>query len=155
MTPSLIETRRTCWAYSPGGHLAELERATAGICFADCLHLTFRSGREPPTSGAPVRYVCHPRRSLLRTLVNTVQTVAILLHYRPEIVISTGADVAVAALIAGRLLGALVIFVETGGTLAPSLTGRLVYPFTHHFIVPWPEKLAAFPKAVLATGPLL
>ena len=43
--PTWTETRRTCLAYSPGGHLSELLRATAGIAFADCFHVTFRSGR--------------------------------------------------------------------------------------------------------------
>jgi hypothetical protein len=52
-------------------------------------------------------------------------------------------------------MGAEVIFIETGGTLAPSLSGRLAYPFADLFIVPWPEKLHAFPRAVLGSGPLL
>ena len=43
--PTWTETRRTCLAYSPGGHLSELLRATAGIAFADCFHVTFKSGR--------------------------------------------------------------------------------------------------------------
>ncbi len=55
----------------------------------------------------------------------------------------------------GKLLGARVVYIESGATLAPSLTGRLAYPFADLFIVPWPEKLAAFPRAQLASGPLL
>ena len=68
---------------------------------------------------------------------------------------STGADVAAATLIIGKLLRAKVVFIETGGTIEPSLTGRLVYPFCYLFIVQWPEKRARFPKAVLAGGLLL
>jgi UDP-N-acetylglucosamine:LPS N-acetylglucosamine transferase len=150
----MVEARRTCWVYSPGGHLAELERATAGIRFTDLYHVTFASGREP-APGERVHLVCHPRRRLGRTLLNLVQSLWVLLKERPALILSTGADVAVPTLILGRLLGAEVVFVETGGTLEPSLTGRLVYPFCHLFVVPWPEKLAAFPRAVLASGPLL
>ena len=69
--------------------------------------------------------------------------------------ISTGADVAVPICILARLLGARLVFIETAGELAPTLAGRLVYPFADLFIVQWPEKLAAFPRAVLASGPLL
>ena len=69
--------------------------------------------------------------------------------------LSTGADVALPAIVIGKLLRATVIYVESGATLAPSLTGRLAYPFADLFIVPWPDKLAAFPRAVLASGPLL
>ena len=150
----MVETRRTCWVYSPGGHLAELERATAGIRFTDLYHVTFASGRTP-APGERVHLICHPRRRPGRTLLNLAQSLRVLLKERPALILSTGADVAVPTLILGRLLGAEVVFVETGGTLEPSLTGRLVYPFCHLFVVPWPEKLAAFPRAVLASGPLL
>ena len=150
----MVEARRTCWIYSPGGHLAELERATAGIRFTDLYHVTFASGR-PAMPGERVHLVCHPRRRPGRTLLNLFQSLWVLLKERPALILSTGADVAVPTLILGRLLGAEVVFVEAGGTLEPSLTGRLVYPFCHLFVVPWPEKLAAFPRAVLASGPLL
>jgi beta-1,4-N-acetylglucosaminyltransferase len=155
MTASHHERRRTCLAYSPGGHAAELRRALAWISFADAFHITFDDGHARPADGERRHYVCHPRRSLLRTLVNAAQTAAILLRERPRLVISTGADVAVAAVLLGKLLGAQVIFIETGGTLSPSLAGRLAYPFADLFIVPWPEKLRAFPRALLARGPLL
>lgn len=156
--PTWTETRRTCLAYSPGGHLSELLRATAGIAFADCFHVTFRSGRAAPQDGpaAPrVYYLCHPRRSAWRTLANAAQALVVLLRERPRLVISTGADVAVPVVVLGKLLGATTVFVETGGTVEPSLAGRLCYPFSDLFLVQWPEKLRAFPRAVLADGLLL
>lgn len=151
----IVETRKTCWVYSPGGHLTELLRATDAIRFTDLYHVTFPAGRAPAQHGLRVHLVCHPRRSVGRSLLNALQSLVILVRERPALIISTGADVAVATLILGRLLGARVVFIETGGTLEPSLTGRLVFPFCHLFVVPWPEKLRAFPGAVLASGPLL
>ena len=149
------ERRRTCWAYSPGGHLAELERATAGIAFADRFDVTFAGGRAPSVPPRRTYLVCHPRRSLWRTLRNLVSALAIVARERPRLVISTGADVAVPVCIVARLMGARLIFVETAGELAPTLAGRLVYPFADLFVVQWPDKLQAFPRAVLASGPLL
>lgn len=149
-----IERRRTCLAFSPGGHLAELDRALDGITFSDAFCLTFDDGRGPPPRLRSYT-ICHPRRSPLRTVLAAAQTLRILLRERPALVVSTGADVAVPAVILGKLLGATVVFIETGGTLAPSLAGRLAYPFADLFIVQWPEKLRAFPRAVLASGPLL
>jgi hypothetical protein len=55
----------------------------------------------------------------------------------------------------GKLMGASTVFVETGGTVEPSLAGRLCYPFSDLFLVQWPEKLKAFPRAILADGLLL
>ena len=154
--PDWVETRRTCLAYSPGGHLSELLRATAGITFADCFHVTFRSGRAPSVDDATrVYYVCHPRRSAWRTLASALQALVLLLRERPRLVLSTGADVAVPVVVLAKLLGATTVFVETGGTVEPSLAGRLCYPFSDLFVVQWPEKLRAFPRAVLAEGLLL
>ena len=150
-----VERRRTCWAYSPGGHLAELERATQGMSFTDRFDVTFAGGRPPRVAPRRTYRVCHPRRSLARTAVNLVQALLIVLRERPRIVISTGADVAVAVCILARLLGAKLVFVETAGELTPTLAGRLVYPFAHLFIVQWPDKATAFPRAVVAAGPLL
>lgn len=150
-----LERRRTCLTYSAGGHLAELERALEGVRFEDCFHVTYAGGRASAISPGRTYHVYHPRRSVWRTLVNAAQSLWILVRERPEIVISTGADVAVPTIMLGKLLGARVIFIETCGSIEPSLAGRLVYPFSDLFVVPWPEKLQAFPKARLAQGPLL
>ncbi|MCB1883994.1 MAG: hypothetical protein KDG89_08370 [Geminicoccaceae bacterium] len=155
MSALWIERRRVCLAYSPGGHKAELDRALRGILFEDCYHVTFENGRPPDPDAPRIRYLCHPRRSLARSALNALQSLWVLLRERPAVVISTGADVAAATLIIGKLLRAKVVFIETGGTIEPSLTGRLVYPFCDLFIVQWPEKRARFPKAVLAGGLLL
>lgn len=150
-----VEARRTCWAYSPGGHLAELERATLGLRFLDRFDVTFAGGRPPLEPPRRSYHVCHPRRSIWRTLLNIGQSLLIVLRERPQLVLSAGADVAVPICILARLLGARLVFIETAAELRPSLSGRLVYPFAHLFIVQWPEKLAAFPRAVLARGLLL
>lgn len=149
-----IERRRTCLAYSAGGHLAELERATEGIVFEDCFHVTYAGGRAPNRSGS-IHYVLHPRRTVWRTLVNAAQALLILVRQRPRLIVSTGADVAVPILLLGKLMGARIVFIETGGSLEPSLAGRLVYPIADLFLVQWPEKLRAFPRAVLSNGLLL
>jgi hypothetical protein len=155
MSEIWVERRRACWAYSPGGHLAELRRATAGILFTDCFHITFAAGRACAAADHRLYHVAHPRRSAWRTLRAAWQTLRILLRERPALVLSTGADVAVPAIVLSKLLGATVVYVETAGSLEPSLAGRLAYPFADLFIVPWPEKLRSFPRAVLASGPPL
>ena len=124
--------------------------------FTDRFDVTFAGGRPPREPPRRTYLVCHPRRSLWRTLRNAR---ALPPDRRCASArawsISTGADVAVPICLLGRLLGARLIFIETAGELAPTLAGRLVYPFADLFIVQWPEKLAAFPRAVLPPGPLL
>ncbi|MEZ5823500.1 MAG: hypothetical protein R3C97_01770 [Geminicoccaceae bacterium] len=147
-----VETRRTCLAYSPGGHYAELMRALQGIEFSDRFDATFASARSDDPAARRTYHLCHPRRSLLRLFVNVLQTAFMLLRERPAIVISSGADVAVATVILSRLAGARSIFVESAGSLEPTLSGRLVYPFCDLFLVQWPEQLDTYPEAVLVQG---
>ena len=149
------EPRRTCLAYSPGGHWAELERATAGIVFADVFHVTFDDGRGLSAGGVRRYLLCHPRRSAWRTVRNAWRSLVVLCRERPRLVISTGADVAVPILLLAKLFGATVVFIETAGSAEPTLAGRLVYPVADLFIVQWPDRLERFPRAVLADGLLL
>ncbi|MCB2010061.1 MAG: hypothetical protein KDF64_05575 [Geminicoccaceae bacterium] len=146
------EVRRTCLAYSPGGHYAELMRALDGIDFTDRFDATFASVRAVDPAARRTYHLCHPRRSPARLALNIAQTLFMLLRERPALVISSGADVAVASVILARLMGATAIFIESSGSVRPTLAGRLVYPFCHLFIVQWPEQLDAFPKAILARG---
>ena len=155
MTKGWAEERRTCFAYSPGGHFAELNRAIQGIGFKSSYHVTFQSNRPIVIAEDRIYFVTHPRRSILGTLKNCFESLRIILRERPEIVISTGADVAVPTFVIGKLFGAKTIYIETGGSLRPTLAGRLCYPFANLFIVQWPSRMAAFPRAKLASGLLL
>ena len=151
----LSERRKTCLAYSPGGHKAELDRALEGLSFEDVFHVTFNDGRTANASLEPTYYICHPRRSIWRALWNSLQSAAIILRERPKLIISTGADVAVAIFILGRIAGAKTIFIETGGSLEPTLAGRLTYPFSSLFLVQWRSKKRAFPDAIEIDGFLI
>jgi len=154
VTGGFRETRRTALVASAGGHRAELDRALAGIVFGDAFRVTYRHPHRS-ADDLPVRHLVHPRRSPLRTLANALQALWLVLRERPRLVVSTGADVAVPFLWWAKLCGARIVFVETGGSLAPSLSGRLVYPIADLFVVQWPQQLARYPRAVLAKAPLL
>jgi len=153
--PRHVETRRTCLAYSPGGHLAELERALDGIAFTDCFHVTYGPGRPTTLPARRTYRLCHPRRSVIRTLRNALGALLVLFRERPRLVISTGADVAVPTVLLSKLFGARIVYIETAAALDGSLSGRLCHRVADLFVVQWPDQLARYPRAVLARGPLL
>jgi len=67
---------------------------------------------------------------------------------RPDVVITTGAGIAVFFCVFAKLLGAKLIFIESIARVEqPSLTARFLYPFSDLFIVQWPKLLKYFPKA--------
>lgn len=73
----------------------------------------------------------------------------VLFKERPDVIISSGACVAVPFFYIGKLLGAKLIYIEVfDRTDKSTITGRLVYPITDKFIVQWDEMKKVYPKAI-------
>ncbi len=65
--------------------------------------------------------------------------------HRPDLVVSTGSEIAIPAFVAGEIFGATTIFVESWCRVTSrSTTGRIVYPIVDHFFVQWPELLEEY-----------
>ncbi|GAB3122209.1 PssD/Cps14F family polysaccharide biosynthesis glycosyltransferase [Glaciibacter psychrotolerans] len=72
----------------------------------------------------------------------------VLREVRPDVVFSTGAAIAVPFFLQARLVGARTVFLEPVDRIAaPSLSGRLAYPFADTFLVQWSSLQAVYPDA--------
>lgn len=144
---------------SSGGHLLELLRLQEilGELQYSAVWVTFRKpDAEHRLQGQRV-YWCHypTTRNIKNLLRNSFQAFHLLLREKPDVIVSTGAAVAVSYAWIGRLFGAKIVFVEaTNRVKSPSLTGKLVYPVAHLFCVQWPKLKEAYPKAE-HIGPLI
>lgn len=106
----------------------------------------------------PVYSVIRPRgkhtepvRAALRTMLASIQSIPIVFRARPAAILSTGPAIAVPVSIVGKLLGARVVFVETGSRVtALSMTGRIMYRWADLFFVQWPQLAETLPRAVYA-----
>ena len=68
---------------------------------------------------------------------------------RPNLIISSGAAVAVPFFYLGKLFGAKLIYIEVFDRIdKPTLTGKMVYPIVDEFIVQWEEQKKVYPKAI-------
>lgn len=64
---------------------------------------------------------------------------------RPDYVVSTGAGIAVPVMLAAKLFGAKLVFIESRARVySKSKAGRILYPFCDTFIVQWPELLNVY-----------
>lgn len=87
----------------------------------------------------------------LRTIVTAFQAMEVVLRVRPKAILSTGPAIAVPVALLGKLLGARVIFVETGSRIKTvSMTGRIMYRWADLFFVQWPQLLEKLPRAIYA-----
>ncbi|WOD37418.1 PssD/Cps14F family polysaccharide biosynthesis glycosyltransferase [Nodosilinea sp. E11] len=77
-------------------------------------------------------------RDLTRLVLNIPKTVQLVLQHSPDIVISTGASIAINFGYTAKILGKKFIYVESVSRAHQlSITGRLVYPVSNEFYVQW------------------
>jgi UDP-N-acetylglucosamine:LPS N-acetylglucosamine transferase len=116
------------------------------------LWITGRAVTTPPGLAGERMVRAHgpTTRNLLTLLRNALLALRVLRHERPELIIATGAGVAVPFLILGRLLGARTVYVESITRIESlSLTARLSLPFLSVLYVHWPQLQRLVPRAEL------
>ncbi len=151
----LLNQPKVCITCSAGGHWFEALKATA-LLEADCFYLTYYNARLAETAKEKkIYFVTKNKRNPVLFFVNAWQSLRILLRERPAVILSTGADVTIPTCLIGKLLGAKLIYIESGGNIyTPTLSGRIMYPVADLFLVQWEPLLKFFPKATLG-GPLV
>ena len=88
-------------------------------------------------------------RSLKALIINSIIAWRTLRKEKPDLIISSGAAVAVPFFYLGKLFGAKTIYIEVFDRIdKPTVTGKLVYPVTDRFIVEWEEMKKVYPKAI-------
>ena len=134
---------------SHGGHLTELLYLVKGLDPED--DLFFLTYDNPRTRSLPYR------THLIQNIGYNYGLMAIafwrvfwiLVKERPQVIISTGAEVAIPAFILGKLLGMYCIFIETWPQInRPTQTGRWLYRISDEFYVEQETLLTCYgPKA--------
>ena len=146
---------KICVTCSSGGHLTQALIVTESL-HGDKFFVTFYDPRVSSLlKGYKYYLVTHPRHNPFLLVKNCLDALKILLKEKPNLIISTGADVTVGICILGKLMGTKIIYIESGGNVyTPSLTGRIIYPFADLFIIQWKPMLRRFSKAICG-GPLI
>ena len=96
-------------------------------------------------------YPCYypTNRSIKALIINNFIAIKVLIKERPNLIISSGAAVAVPFFYLGKLFGAKLIYIEVFDRIdKPTMTGKMVYPIVDKFIVQWDEQKEVYPKAV-------
>jgi beta-1,4-N-acetylglucosaminyltransferase len=78
----------------------------------------------------------------------------LLWRERPDVIISTGTQLAIPFFVVGRALGVTTVFIESLSRIrSTSKTGRLIYPFASYFYVQWLSMTELYgPKAAYEGG---
>lgn len=142
---------------SSGGHLAHLIRLEPWWRHHRRIWVTF----DKPDARSILRdetvvWAHHPTTRNLANLVrNGVLAVHEVRRRRPDLIVSSGAGVALPFFVVAKLSGIPTVYVEVFDRIdSRTLTGRLCKPFTTRFLVQWPEQQALYRGSTLI-GPLL
>jgi hypothetical protein len=158
-TPRSVEPGapyRVMLVCSSGGHLAQLMRLRPWWSGLDRSWACFPlPDAENLLADEDVTWVHHPTtRNIPNLLRNLVLAVKVLRRDRPDVIVSTGAGVAVPFFWVGRLLGCRTVYLEVYDRIdSATMTGRLCHPVTDLFLVQWPEQQRLYRHTVVG-GPV-
>jgi UDP-N-acetylglucosamine:LPS N-acetylglucosamine transferase len=142
---------KICLVGSSGGHLTHLYMLKPFWKDKERFWVTFDKEDARSILCNERMFPCYfpTNRSLKALFINTKIAYKILKQERPDIIISSGAAVAVSFFYLGKLFGAKLIYIEVFDRIdKPTMTGKMVYPITDLFIVQWEEMKKIYPKAI-------
>ena len=141
---------KVCLVCSVGGHFKQLLKLAPAWEGADYFFVLFyKPIIDQFLKKENVHLVVSPERNPVMFAINIVQSLWVFLKTRPDVVVSTGAGVAIAMCYIAKLFKKQVIYVEDWCIVEePSLTGRIVYPISDLFIIQRPHLKKFYPNAV-------
>lgn len=146
---------KVCLVGSSGGHLTHLYLLKPFWENEERFWVTFEKDDAVGVLENEKMYPCYypTNRNLKNLIKNTFLAVRILKREKPDLIVSSGAAVAVPFFYLGKLFGAKTVYIEVFDRIdKPTLTGKLVYPVTDKFIVQWEEMIKVYPKAINLGG---
>jgi len=146
---------KVCLVGSSGGHLTHLYMLKQFWKDKDRFWVTFnKEDARSLLKDEKVYYCFYPTNRNIKNLIkNTFVAWKILHKENPDLLISSGAAVAVPFFYLAKLMGKKLMYIEIYDRIdKPSLTGKLVYPIVDRFIVQWDEQKEVYSKSINLGG---
>ncbi|MHC9000331.1 PssD/Cps14F family polysaccharide biosynthesis glycosyltransferase [Enterococcus bulliens] len=141
---------KVCLVSSSGGHLAQLAMIKDIFEKDQRFWVTFDKIDANSLLEEEKKYFCHfpTNRNVKNLIKNTFLAFKVLRKEKPDIIISTGAAIAVPFFYVGKLFKCKTIYIEVFDRFdRPTLSGRLVEPVTDKFIVQWEQMKNVYKKS--------
>lgn len=135
---------------SKGGHLVAIGQLSRLFNKYSHFWVTFEGKDTKEYLKDEIVYYAHypESRNSINAIKNTFLGIQILCKEKPNILISSGAGIAVPFFIVGKLLGIKLIFIEIYDYVKyPSLTGKILYNMVDLFLIQHRTQKKWYPKA--------
>ncbi|WP_434529984.1 PssD/Cps14F family polysaccharide biosynthesis glycosyltransferase (plasmid) [Haloarcula sp. NS06] len=124
---------------SAGGHLTELQSLSEASEGHESFYITtddFRTRELDESKYLIGRIGTNP----WQMLKSFFEIGWILVREQPDVLISTGSEIAIPAFFWAKIIGSKTIYIESWCRVnSVSTTGKIVYPVSDLFLVQWPE----------------
>lgn len=140
---------KICCISSHGGHLHELSQAVKDV-IGRKYWITHRTKHtEKILKDRRHHFIIDPVTNIFKFVLNSIQAFYFLCIERPDVIISTGAGIAVPTMILGKyLFGSIIIYVESAAAvIEPSKTGKFINKHADLFLIQWESLYPFYPNA--------
>jgi UDP-N-acetylglucosamine:LPS N-acetylglucosamine transferase len=140
---------KICLACSAGGHLTQLLQLNDLWKNYEYFYLTSKS-KSSLNLTEKTYYIKNPKRNPILFFLVFIQSLTIFLIEKPQVVVTTGAGIAIPISLIAKIFRKKLIFIESFSRVKdPSITGKLLYLFADLFLVQWKTLLKKYgPKAL-------
>jgi len=139
---------KVCLACSAGGHLTELIQTAKA--WDDLNHYWVSDERSNAIELAKkekVYFTTIPAKNPVKLTLNFAQSLRIFLKEMPDVVISTGADVAIPTCIIAKAFGKKVVYIESfAAVFEPSESGKIMHKKADLFFYQWKTLKKFYPE---------
>lgn len=145
---------KICLVCSHGGHLSETLHLMEAFEGHETFFVTYDS---PRTRELERKYLMKNIGTnpllMARAFFSTLR---ILRKEKPELIVSTGSEIAIPAFYLAKVLRIRTIFIESWTrVIQPTGTGRIVYPVSDVFLVQWERLLTRYGKKARYEGAII
>jgi UDP-N-acetylglucosamine:LPS N-acetylglucosamine transferase len=135
---------------NPGGHFSTMMSLKKFWSAHEREWVTYRHFDTERLEGREIVHwvIKQEAREFWRACVNSVHALQIVHKSRPDLILSTGAGLAVPFVVAGKLFGIQTVFIESiSRAYELSLSGKILYNLVDELYVQWPECTERNPRA--------
>ena len=145
--------KKICLIASSGGHLEQIRQLNKISQKYDCFYVVTRT--KATEAMKQKHYIVsdlvrtNKFVEALRMSRMMIEQLVIFLKEKPDVVLTTGAAVAIPMCISGKIFHKKVIYIESYARMTtPNKTGLLIYKFADLFIIQWEALKKYYPNAV-------
>ncbi len=153
MENSENKSKKVCLICSSGGHLEQIKQLKEVYRQYDCFYVVTRT--KATEAMRQKTYIVsdlvrtNKTVELLRMMRMMCEQFVIFCKEKPDVILTTGAAVAIPMCLIGKIFKRKVIYIESFARMTtPNKTGLFIYKFADLFIVQWEALKKYYPNAV-------